>query len=367
MNGAELLIATAKSEGIEICFANPGTTEMPFVAAFDSEPGIRPILGLHETVCTSAADGYARMKGRAAMVLLHLGPGLANGTANLHNARRAHVPMFVVVGDHTTWHRPFDPLLNMEVEALARTSSGHVKQNRSADSLGSDTAEAIAETRAGGGQISTLVVPHDSQWTETDAAIPEPGKRTEQLVSSAQVSQAAQALAEMPGNTALMLGGAGLSEAGLKAAGRIARKTGCRLITDNFFTRMERGAGLPPVDRLAYFPEQAAAQLGEFDCVVLAGLRPPVAFFGYQDGISQILTGEQAVSLCGVGDDVVGTLTALSEDLGAPDSWDETPLAPPEIPEGDLAPEKLSAVIAALQPEGAILVDEGLTSAVAYF
>ena len=99
MTGAESLVRTALDGGVEVCFANPGTTEMPLVTALDSVPGMRAVLGLFEGVCTGAADGYARMRGKPAMTLLHLGPGFANGLANLHNARRAHSPVVNVVGD----------------------------------------------------------------------------------------------------------------------------------------------------------------------------------------------------------------------------------------------------------------------------
>ena len=143
MNGAEALVATAISQGIEVCFANPGTTEMPLVLALNSVPGLRGILCLHENVATGAADGYGRMAGRPAMCLLHLGPGLANGLTNLHNARRAFTPVLNVIGQHATWHLPSDPLLATDIAAIARTVSDHVKENRSAPAVATDLATAI--------------------------------------------------------------------------------------------------------------------------------------------------------------------------------------------------------------------------------
>jgi acetolactate synthase I/II/III large subunit len=170
MNGAEALIATAISEGVEVCFANPGTTEMPLVLALDSVPGLRGILCLHENVATGAADGYGRMTAKPAMCLLHLGPGLANGLTNLHNARRAFTPVLNVIGEHAIWHLPADPLLATDIGRLARTVSGYVKKNQGAATVAVDPADAIAGAMRNGGGIATLIVPHDSQIAEAASA-----------------------------------------------------------------------------------------------------------------------------------------------------------------------------------------------------
>src|SRR5512135_166615 len=157
MNGANLLVKTAIRMGIEVCFANAGTTEMPIVVALDSTPGIKASLGLFEGVCTGAADGYGRMLDKPAMTLLHLGPGLANGIANLHNARRARSPVLNVVGEHATWHRPTDPPLAMEIEGLAKTVSGWRRTTSSPAEIALDLASAVTATRVG--QVATLIVP----------------------------------------------------------------------------------------------------------------------------------------------------------------------------------------------------------------
>lgn len=364
MNGAEALISAAISEGIEVCFANPGTTEMPFVAALDSVPGIRPVLCLHENVCTGAADGYARMTGKPAMTLLHLGPGLSNGLTNLHNARRAHTPLVNVVGEHASWHLPADPLLASNIEWVARFASSHVKENLGASTLASDMADAVAASKEQGGRVATLIVPHDSQWGETDAPIPGPCPSPKGSFSAGTVSAAAKAV---KGNCALLLGGEGLSEAGLMAAGGIAAKTGCTLICDTFFARMERGGGLPKPKKLPYFPEQAVEMLGAFDAVIIAGSRRPVAFFGYKDGPSYLtVDGQDIVELAAPGDDTVGALAALANELDVPETALVEAGRLPPMPQGRLDAAALSAVIANMQPDGAIVMDESLTAGTPY-
>lgn len=365
MNGAEALIATAISEGVEICFANPGTTEMPFVAAFDSVPGVRPILCLHENVCTGAADGYGRMTGKPAMTVLHLGPGLANGLTNLHNARRAHTPIVNVVGEHASWHLPADPLLTTDIELVARVASSYVKENLGGATLAADMADAIEASKAQGGCVATLVVPHDSQWSEVDAPVPSPRPAPEKTFSADAVSAAAGALKK--GDCALFLGGEALSEAGLMAAGKIAAKTGCGLICDTFFPRMERGGALPKPKKLPYFPEQAVEMMQAFERVVIVGTRRPVAFFGYKDGPSYLTLEEQElIDLAGFEDDAIGALEAVAGDLGAPDSPEVVEGKLPPMPKGALDAASLSAVVANLQPEGAIIMDEALTGGTPY-
>ena len=164
MNGAESLIRTAIAAGVEVCFANPGTTEMPIVAALDSADGLRPILGLFEGVCTGAADGYGRMAEKPAMTLLHLGPGFANGIANLHNARRARSPIVNLIGDHATWHVGADAPLTSDIVSLATPVSGWVQSVRNAASLAGATAQAIAAAGRAPGQVATLIIPSDCQW-----------------------------------------------------------------------------------------------------------------------------------------------------------------------------------------------------------
>lgn len=160
MNGAQALINTLVDGGVDVCFANPGTSEMHFVAALDAVPRMRGMLTLFEGVATGAADGYARIAGRPAAVLLHLGPGLGNGLANLHNARRARVPMVVVVGDHATYHKKYDAPLESDIDAVAGTVSGWVRRTEAAADVGADAEAAIAASRSGS-QIATLILPAD--------------------------------------------------------------------------------------------------------------------------------------------------------------------------------------------------------------
>ena len=365
MNGAEALVATAISQGIEVCFANPGTTEMPLVVALNSVPGLRSILCLHENVATGAADGYGRMAGKPAMCLLHLGPGLANGLTNLHNARRAFTPALNVIGQHATWHLPADPLLATDIPWVARTVSDYVKENLGAHTVAVDLAEAIGGAMQNGGRIATLIVPHDSQIGEAGGSIPVRRASPKKTYSSGHVSQAAKVLKS--GKSAILLGGEALSEAGMIVAGRIAAIAGADLLCDTFFARMERGGGLPIATRLPYFPDQARELTSRYDHVIVIGTRRPVAFFGYP-GLPSYLTEEgQTVMLAGPQEDALGALSALAAQLHAPDAIGPVSGAPPGMPTGALDAQSVSAVIARLQPPNCIVMDEVLTVGVPYF
>lgn len=365
MNGAEALVATAVKNGIEICFANPGTTEMPLVVALDETPGVRGVLCLHENVATGAADGYGRMAGKPAMCLLHLGPGFANGLTNLHNARRAVTPILNVIGEHATWHAPADPPLASDIEGVARFVSGFVRRNAGAASLAEDLAAALEATRARGGQISTIIVPHDYQLAEAVCQIPTCQVPPKVSVPAKQVEEAVRALRR--GRSALLLGGAALSEEGLILAGRIASACGAQLICETFFARMERGEGLPAPTRLPYFPEQAIKVMSRYDSVVIAGTRRPVAFFGYPGMPSYLTSDEQSVMLAGSGEDTLGALAALASELNAPPDPVLVSGVLPPMPTGGLTAEVLCRVLARLQPENAIVMDETPTIGVPYF
>jgi acetolactate synthase-1/2/3 large subunit len=368
MNGAESLLKTAVASGIEVCFANPGTTEMPFVAAFDSTPGLHAVLCLFEGVATGAADGYARMAEKPALTLLHLGPGLANGLANLHNARRAHTPIVNIVGDQTTWHLSADAPLTSDIVSLASPVSNWVRSNKSAEELASDTAEAIRAAMTYPGQVATLIVPHDNQYNPCAGITPSLRQPIAPAVNEQSVLRAS-ALLRRESATALFLGGRALSERGLIAAARIAALTGCKLVCETFSARQERGAGLPRVERLPYFPEQAMSVLSQFRAIVLAGAKAPVSFFGYP-GIPSFLTSpyQSVESLASLTEDAEAALEALALSLGAPAAAGERlPLSPPPKPAGPLTLESFAAAIASVQPEGAIIMDEGNTSSAAYF
>ncbi len=367
MNGAEALIRTAASSGVDLCLANPGTTEMQLVAALDAVPGIRSVLGLFEGVCTGAADGYARMTGRPALTLLHLGPGFANGIANLHNARRAHSPVVNLIGDHATWHLAADAPLTSDIASLASPVSGWVRKSATAASLPHDGADAIAAALDPPGQVATLIVPQDCAWDRVAGPAAPVKPRARSSVSDSSVEAAAAALAGA-GPNALFLGGSALRAPALRAAARIAAATGCALIHETFAARLERGAGLPVIERLPYFPEQGLERLRSLAHLVLVGAREPVAFFGYPDYPSRLASSTTRVAvLADEAQDATGALEALAQRVRAPA---RAPLATPArvgVPSGPLTAGALGNALAALQPEHAIVVDEGATSGLAYF
>lgn len=368
MNGADLLIKTAVNAGVEVCFANPGTTELPLVKAMDDTDGMRGILCLFEGVCTGAADGYARMKGKPAATLLHLGPGLANGIANLHNAARAGTPLINIVGEHATWHLPNDPPLAMEIAALSGTVSGWHRSLHSPGDASRDMAAAYEAAMSG--KIATLVVPHDYQSTfvgDREIVSPEIHRP---VFDPSQVEKASRLFAGRS-RKALFLGGEGLSRRGLEFAARIASVTGCELVCPTFPARVERGIGLPDVVKIPYLPEKAIETLMPYDALVFAGAREPVTFFGYEGVPGRLVARDRSVvHIADTSGSVTASLRALADALGAPGASEAgIPAAAsrPEMPSGKLDSRKVCAVLAALQPEGAIVVDESITSGMPYF
>ncbi len=370
MNGAELLVKTAVEAGVKVCFANPGTTELPMVAALDKATGIRAFLGLFEGVCTGAADGYGRMLDKPAMVLLHLGPGFANGIANLHNARRAKSPVLNVVGEHATWHRDADPPLAMDIESLAKTVSGWWRTSKSAPDIPLDVADAVTATRLG--QVATLIVPHDYQLAENDDYRErEIGGPFDPLEPSS--IEAAASRLRTSRKVALMLGGRALRKPGLNAAARIQKRIGCDLLAPTLPGYMERGPGLPIVERVPYFPEHAVDMISRYQVVLFVGAPEPVTFFGYPGVRSRILADEQErIALCTDRQNVVEALESLADALGAlshltVDDNRLTKPKQPEIPGGELTAEKACLTLAAMQPENSIIVDEAVTTGFFYF
>jgi acetolactate synthase I/II/III large subunit len=362
MNGAQAVVRTLVDSGVTTCFANPGTSEMHFVAALDTVPQMRGILCLFEGVATGAADGYGRMTGVPAGVLLHLGPGLANGLANLHNARRASTPVLAIVGDHATYHKRFDAPLESDIDALAGSVSGWVRRStRSADAPG-DAAAAVASALRPPGQVATLILPADVTWTDGAQAVAPAERRRPPVVPDAVITAVADQLRGAE-PAVILVGGSGLRRAGLEAASRISQATGARVIAETFPARLERGAGIPPVDRLAYLGEFAMSQLAGARHLILAGAREPVSFFAYPGKPSYLVPdGCEVHTLAERGDDVAGALGALA-DLVAADAQPR-PQQPsrPDLPSGDLTGESAAAVIGALLPEGAIVCDEANTS-----
>jgi len=370
MNGAELLLRTAQKAGVEVCFANAGTTELPLVAAFDSVPGVRPVLALFEGVCTGGADGYGRVRETPAMSLLHLGPGFANGIANLHNARRAKAPVINIIGQHTTWHIPADAPLTMDVESLANTVSQWTRTVSSPEMLSFDFIDAYAASMTG--SIATLIVPNDHLLAEVEGII-----RTATPLDpdplSLQIIEEAANLIRSGKKTALMIGGKALRGQGLLTAAHIRALAGCDLLTETFPGYVERGGALPDVVRIPYFPEPAQALLSDYELIILTDVREPVTFFGYPGVDSHVLRKNQKrIPLCSGRQSVVEALGYLEDILKTTMSSckkDRHVPKPekPSLPHGALTAEKACRTLAALQPEGAIIVDEGITSAIPYY
>src|SRR5271167_2976306 len=351
MNGAESLVRTLVGGGVDVCFANPGTSEMHFVAALDRVEGMRCVLGLFEGVVTGAADGYARMSEQPAATLLHLGPGLANGLANIHNANKASSPMVNIVGDHATYHRKYDAPLTSDIEGLARPSSHFVRTSPDARSIAADGAAAITAARQLPGQIATLILP----------AEPNP-------VSVEAVAEAARALRS--GEPCLLLvTGRALRKEGLDLAGQIAAKTGARLIAQGSNARTQRGRGRVFVERVPYVVDQATKVLAGLKHIILVGAKMPVAFFAYPDKPSLLAPPDaQGHVLARLDEDMVAALDALAEEVGAHST--PAPVVndpPPTKATGRITPEALGASLGALLPENAIVVDEAVTTGRGFF
>jgi acetolactate synthase-1/2/3 large subunit len=357
--GADVVLQRLLAGDVNVCFANPGTSEMHFVAALDAHPQMRAVLCLFEGVATGAADGFARIAGRPAATLLHLGPGLANGLANLHNARRAHTPVVNVVGDHATYHAEFDAPLESDIEALAGWPEGLVYRPHSASALASAVDGVVAGAIGPPGRVATVILPADYSWGPAESTEPPAvDKAPDTGPSGIGVPATAELLREYGGHTVLLLGVGATSAAGLTAAARVAAATGARVLVETFPARLTRGRGIPAVERLGYLAEQAEQQLAGATQIVLVGTRAPVAFFAYPGRASGLVpTGAQVHTLD------PADLTALAGYLGAPPA----PVAqavPPVLPKGPLTVVNWAQVIGALLPENAIISDEANTSGV---
>jgi acetolactate synthase-1/2/3 large subunit len=359
MNGAHALIRTLVGGGVDVCFGNPGTSEMHFVAALDDVPEMRAVLALFEGAVTGAADGYGRMTGRPAATLLHLGPGLGNGLANLHNARRARTPIVNVVGDHATYHKKYDAPLESDIDAIAGSVSGWVRRSATPADVARDAAAAIAA--ANSGMVATLILPADVSWS--DGAQPvQPLAATESVVVGDDVVRTVAAV--LDSSSVLLLGGAALASAeGQVAASRIAAATGAKVLGETFPARHRRGAGVPAVERLGYLAEQVEYQLGGATHLVLAGARSPVSFFAYPGKASDLVpAGCDVVALASPGEDVVAALENLADLVAPTASAVLSPARRPEVPSGPLTVQNWGDVIGALLPDDAIISDEANTS-----
>ncbi|MHB8204006.1 MAG: acetolactate synthase large subunit [Desulfomonilaceae bacterium] len=370
MTGAEAIIKTSIESGINVCFTNFGTTELHLIAALDSVPGIRPVLCLFEGVCSGASDGYARMLDKPAMTLLHLGPGLSNAMANLHNAKRAHSQMFNVIGEHALWHRDSDAPEVMDLETLAKPVSDLVHLATSPETVSQDTSNAISCAMRG--NVATLIVPQDVQWNECHNPEIESGKIEPELVEPQNIDKIVRLL-KSGRRTTMIIGSRGLRTRGLRASARIHSATGCALVAETLPGRMERGLGVPFIGRIPYSPELAFQYFSQYESIILAGVEAPVAFFAYQNGRSKLLTGNQQTYLLGTRhQDLEEALEQLADTV---DSTKQAVSLTSEshhmrgniLPKGSLTTEKACMVLAVLQPEGSIVVDESVTSGFSYY
>jgi len=364
VNGAEAMLETLVAAGVDVCFTNPGTSELYAVAALDAVPQMHGVLTLFEGVATGAADGYARMAGRPAATLLHLGPGLANGLANLHNARRARTPVVNLVGDHASTHHRLDAPLESDVVGLARTVSGWVRVSAGPSVLAADTADAVAAAAGPPGQVATLVVPSDATWDEAPdgpAAPSGPGRPSG--VPAGTIEEVARALGSGEPSV-LLLGGGALRERPLRAASAVAAVTGARLMSETFPARLERGAGRPAPERFGFWGEPGLAPTTRH--LVLVDAHRPVSFFAYRGQPGDFVPPGCTVHvLCAPHEDAASALEALMSSVGAgPDDVVTSPADRPGRPSGPLTMASLAEAVGAVLPEGAVLVDEGLTAGV---
>lgn len=376
-SGADLLCDTLLAEGVDTCFANPGTSEMHFVAALDRQPRMRCVLGLFEGVVSGAADGYARMADKPACTLLHTGPGLANALANLHNAKRAGTPIVNVVGDHSTPHLPFDAPLTADIEGLARPMSHWVGRSQGSDDLGRAAQEAVWQARQAPGKIATLILPADHAWGPASAHIPMPRLAPQAAEPSPQaIAQAAAACRQgqaQPGSTVLLLAGKALRDDALNLASRIASATGVRLLTQQASTRVQRGLGRVMIDRVPYVVDVALKFLAPTQRMVLVGAKAPVGFFGYPAKPSSMLPeGSQVITASSPEQCPLATLRALAEALGVPATAGPAPGMAAQyralpLPQGVLNAQAVAQSVVAQLPEDAIVVDESVSSGRDFF
>jgi acetolactate synthase I/II/III large subunit len=367
MNGAESLLTTLLQNDVNVCFANPGTSEMHFVAALDRVSNMRCVLGLFEGVVTGAADGYGRMLDRPAVTLLHLGPGLANGLSNLHNAMRANSPIVNVIGDHATFHRHLDPPLTSDIEGTARPFCHWLRTSANADSLALDAVAAVAAARSAPGKISSLILPADAAWDEVRVAPPEITSAALASPASRPVDSAIDAAARIlksDTTSALILAGQATRQIPLEYAGAISAASGARLYSQTLISRITRGAGRVAVERIPYPIDQAIDLLRDVENIILVGAKAPVGFFAYPEKPGTLFhPGTRIHELVAVDGDIPYALEALADAVGAKLSrFDKVDLELPARPTGSISPEKIAQLIAATLPAEAIVIDESLTT-----
>lgn len=368
LTGAQAVLSTLADCGVKVCFANPGTSEMHLVTALDSEPRIRPVLCLFEGVATGAADGFARMTGKPALTLLHLGPGYLNGGANIHNAKRAFSPMINLIGDHALDHRSLDAPLASDIAGLAGPNSIWLKSADSLEQAGALAAEAYAASFGPASGPVSLIMPADIAWTTgarpgSGAAVPEPER-----LDDAKISSAAKRIAAA-GQAAILVSGSAIIGDGLTACARL-EAAGLRVFTDTFVPRQSRGAGVFAPARLPYFAEAALEALDGIDLLVVAGTKPPVAFFAYPDTPGELTPkGVERLELGGPESDSADTLARLADAMGAGQTAPAPQPAPrdPDLSDAKFNPHTIGGIIAARMPADTIVSDDGVTASLPIF
>ncbi|MBW2181674.1 MAG: acetolactate synthase large subunit [Deltaproteobacteria bacterium] len=364
MNGAESLVTSLVNAGVNICFTNPGTSEMHFVAALDKVDGMRAVLGLFEGVVTGAADGYGRMTGEPAATLLHLGPGLGNGLANLHNAKKARSPIINIIGEHATYHRKYNAPLQSDIQSIAAPVSDWVKTCDDPKQITKHGIEAVHAALTPPGQVATLILPADVSWSD-GAGIPEKFVDLPEapIVSPKRVAEIAKAL-QKGDPSAILMDGASLSEEGLALGNRIANHTGAKLYCDTFSRRLARGAGRAKISRLPYFGESIMDKLKDIKQFILVGAKPPVSFFAYPDKPSWLVPDGCTIhTLAEPSQNSIQALKDLAAAVNAPeDSLAVYEQERPELPTGKLDITTAAQAVGALMPENAIISDESNTS-----
>ncbi len=369
MNGAQGVVSTLLDAGVDTCFMNPGTSEMHLVAALDTAPKLRGVLALFEGVATGAADGYARITGKPAATLLHLGPGLGNGLANLHNARRARSPIVNLVGDHATHHQHLDAPLQSDIETLARNVSTFVRSAATTEGLCQDVLDAVDAAYGPPGSVATLIIPADVSWNESEVTAQRPGTVTPRgsgnRPDEGQIEAAGAALRGR-GRTAILIGGRACHGKAFQLVAALAARSGARLLCETFPARLERGAGQPTVEQLSYLGDFAVAQMSGLQHLVLVDASSPVSFFAYPNKMSKLVPSDCVVhQVSAPGDDVLAALEALSflVDSGE-DTSPRAETGRPDLPTGALNAAGVAQAIGHLLPEGAIVSDEGNTGGI---
>lgn len=370
MFAAESLVKTLINQGVEVCFTNPGTSEMHMVAALDRHPQLKSVLCLFEGVATGAADGYARMADKPACTLLHLGPGLANGLANLHNAKRAKVPVVNIVGEHARHHVKLDAPLTSDIDGFCAPVSRWTGTVETPSHISEMTVQAVQQSYGPVPGIASLILPADCAWeADEPEALPKAKMPKREIVADEWIAHAARVLRAAK-HPVLYLGDTALREDALHSAGKIAEAIGAEVYMETFGARIARGAGRVSAKRLPYFGEEAMEALKECDLLLIAGSKAPVSFFAYPDKPSKLTPNDaQTLLLGGPESDMSDALARLAAELNA----DTLPELPPQAQSPEVnADQPLNPGFVGLSllnhmPDDSIICDDATTSGMGVF